>query len=333
MEHYLVQASSLTGYDPLVLSLGGCPDTLRRAVRLPVGELSADTWIPYHSFIELIELSAQTLNCPSFGLQLSRQQSVDILGTVGFVMREAPDLRTALIELVQYFSLHNRGAEIVLSIEQGYANLRFESRLSARHSMRQQRELVVGIGLKVMRLLCGSHWKPSAIHFSHSAPADRIPYQRLFDCALHFDAPTSCMMFPAEHLDTKITSANPNLHSILEEHARILQGCVSEKFPERVKQLIRQALITGNCSVDRVAEYLAIDKRTLQRRLKRENSCYKTLLDNVRFEVASQYLIDSGASLSTLADMLGYSDLSAFSNAFKAKTGLSPRAWRAQYVS
>ena len=105
-----------------------------------------------------------------------------------------------------------------------------------------------------------------------------------------------------------------------------------DSYPDQIRYLIRQALYTGDCSIERIAGYLSITPRTLQRRLKTEGTSYKLLLEEVRFTIASRYLLDSRASLTTLADMLGYSELSAFSNAFKSKTGLSPRQWRAQYA-
>ena len=104
------------------------------------------------------------------------------------------------------------------------------------------------------------------------------------------------------------------------------------RYPDQILYLIRQALMTGDCSVERVAGYLSVTPRTLQRRLKSEGTSYKTLLEDVRYNIATRYLLDSRASLTILADMLGYSELAAFSNAFKTKTGLSPRQWRAQYV-
>jgi AraC-like DNA-binding protein len=66
--------------------------------------------------------------------------------------------------------------------------------------------------------------------------------------------------------------------------------------------------------------------------LKTADTAYKELLEEVRFDMATRYLVDSSSPLSVLADMLGYSELSAFSNAFKLKTGMSPRAWRVQYA-
>jgi AraC-like DNA-binding protein len=332
MAEYLVRASALEGFAELVAELGGDTDNLRRAAGLPVTPLPGDGWISYRAFLNLLELSAKELACPHFGLHLSRHQGIGILGPLGFIMREAPDVATALAELSRYFSLHNQGADVSLSRVSGTVQLGFESKVPGHLPMGQQEDLVIGIGLNIMRLLCGPRWNPLAVYLIHTEPQDRKPYRALFDCPLHFDAESSMMVFPAETLAMKISAADDRLHKILQEHLALVKASYPDNYPDQVKHLIRQALLTGNCSVDRVAGYLSITKRTLQRQLKTADTAYKELLEEVRFDMATRYLVDSSSPLSVLADMLGYSELSAFSNAFKLKTGMSPRAWRVQYA-
>jgi AraC-like DNA-binding protein len=332
MSEYLVRASALEGYDRLVTELGGDPAALRRAVGIAPGALPQDSWISYRAFINLLENSARSLDCPHFGLSLSRYQDIGILGTVGFVMREAPDVATALAELSHYFALHNQGAEVNLSVQEGIASLSFEPKLSGILGTAQQLDLILGIGLKILRLLCGPTWNPTAAYVTHHEPGDRSPFRKLFDCPIIFNAEMSMFTFPEDTLARKISNADSELHRVLEQHLSMIKQSFPDSYSDQIRYLIRQALVTGDCSIERVAGYLSITKRTLQRRLKSQGTSYKALLEEVRFNIASRYLLDSAASLTTLADMLGYSELSAFSNAFKARTGLSPRQWRAQYA-
>ena len=332
MTEFLVRASALEGFDDLVRDLGGDPGILRSSAGLPTTAVAPDSWISYRAFLNLLEYSAETLNCLHFGLLLSRQQGINILGTVGFVMREAPDVITALGELSKYFAHHNQGADVILSIESGLAYLRFESKMPGSVPMRQQMDLVLGVGLNIMRMLCGKRWNPRAAYLTHAAPANRKPYQSLFDCPLHFDAESSMLIFDTASLHMEISEADSQLHKILEEHLALVKQSYPDSYPDQIKHLIRQALLTGDCSADRVAAYLSTTKRTLQRQLKTAGTSYKTLLEGVRLDMATRYLMDSRSSLTILADMLGYSELSAFSNAFKQQTGLSPREWRAQYA-
>ena len=141
------------------------------------------------------------------------------------------------------------------------------------------------------------------------------------------------MTFDAAVLDTPIKQANPQLHRLLDNYLDELQFAHPDDLPGKVRHLIQQAMYTGDCSIERVASILSVNKRTLQRRLKTQGTNYKTLLDEVRFSAAKKYLRESSGSLTVLADMLCYSDLSAFSNAFRQHCGVSPRAWKSRQAA
>jgi len=68
--------------------------------------------------------------------------------------------------------------------------------------------------------------------------------------------------------------------------------------------------------------------RTLQRRLESEGASFSEIVDGVRERLARQWLGEEGRSLVEIAFALGFSDLAAFSRAFKRWTGRPPGAWR-----
>ena len=331
MQDYLLRASALEGFNTTVIDLGGDPESLRTAVGIPVNP-NLDSWLSYRSFLQLLELSADRLDCPEFGLRLSKHQGISTLGAVGFIMREASTVGQALQELSRYFRYHNQGADVNLQIENDKALLSFTPKMAGLIQQRRQTDLVVGLGMTLLRLLCGKHWLPNAIYFTHARPTDLKPYRELLDCPLHFDSELSMMVFPAATLMSPMSQSDHHLHRILADHLTLVKESFPDSYPEQVKHLIRQALMTGDCSVDRVADYMSITKRTLQRQLREEGFSYRSLLEQVRQDLAMHYLRDSNASVSALADLLGYSELSTFSTAFRKQTGLSPRQWRSQYA-
>lgn len=330
MTDYLVRASSLQGIRSTVEELGGDVNALLLRIGLAEAELEPDAWISYRSFLLLLEEAAKVTDCPYFGLRLSRHQDIGILGAVGFVMQQAPDLRTALRELAIHFAHHNQGATLSLNVEKGMAHWQFRCKLEGFAPMRQQGDLAAGIGVGIMHLLWSPKWSPSALYLPHSPPADMRPYKARFDCPIVFNWDTMTMVFDAAILDKPIQEANPELHRLLDEHLRNLQLNFSDDYCGQIRHLIQQAMSTGDCSIDRVAGFLAINKRTLQRQLKEHDTSYKQLLEEVRFNMARHYLSESSGSLTTLADMLCYSELSVFSNAFRRHHGVSPRAWKNQ---
>ena len=333
MTDYLVRASSLQGIRSTVEELGGDTDALLARTGLTGAELEPDSWVSYRSFLLLLEEAARVTECPYFGLRLSRHQDIGILGAVGFVMQQAPDLRTALQELAIHFAHHNQGATLSLKIEEGLAYWIFNCKLEGFAPMRQQGDLAAGIGIDIMRLLCNPQWSPNALYLPHAPPADVRPYKARFGCPILFNWDSMMMVFDAALLDKPIHEANPQLHRLLEEHLRHLQLNSSEDYCGQIRHLIQQAMSTGDCSIEKVAGFLAINKRTLQRQLKEHGTSYKQLLEEVRFNMARRYLSESSGSLTTLADMLCYSELSVFSNAFRRYHGVSAREWKKQQAA
>lgn len=332
MTDYLVRASALQGMRQTVTELNGDIDMLLRRTGLVAAEQDPDSWISYRSFLLLLEEAARETHCPHFGLLLSRQQDIGILGAVGFVIQQAPDLRTALRELIVHFAHHNQGAIVSLKVENDVAQWCFTCKLEGFAPMRQQAGLVAGIGVELIRLLCPG-WSPNAVYFPHAPPVDPRPYKARFDCPLFFNWDSMTMSFDAAILDAPIREANPQLHSVLEQHLLTLSQDFSDDYCGQIRHLIRQALTTGDCSIDRVAAFLAINKRSLQRKLQAHDTSYKELLEEVRFDIAKSYLRESSGSLTALADMLCYSELSVFSNAFRQHFGVSPREWKNQQVA
>ena len=332
MTDYLTKASSLQGFRRTAEELGGDADELLLRAGLQDSERDPDAWISYSSFLTLLDESSRDTDCPFFGLRLSRHQDIGILGTVGFVMQQAPNLGTALKELARYFVHHNQGAIVSVTVQKGIAHWGFSNKLEGKLPTRQEADLVAGIALNLMRLLWKPDWHPNALYLAHAPTEDISPYRRRFSCPVFFDWDSTFMTFDAEILDTPISQANQNLHRVLEEYLSNLKLAFPDDYCGQIRHLIKQAMSTGDCSIERVADFLAVNKRTLQRQLKEHDTSYKALLEEVRFDIARRYLRESDGSLTTLADMLCYSELSAFSNAFRTRFGLSPREWKRQLL-
>lgn len=333
MADYMVRAAALLGMRTTIEELGGNADALLQEVGLSDAELDPESWISYNSFLQLLENAALSTGCQHFGLQLSRHQDIGILGTLGFIIQQAPDLRTALRELTTHFSHHNQGAEVSLNVEGNTAQWRFTCKLEGKLPISQQADQVAGIGVGLIRLLLKPSWSPNAVYSSHAPPQDTRPFKKYFNCPVFFNWDSSYLTFDAAILDSPISESNPQLLRVLQQHLHMMQSKFPNDYCGQIRYLIQQAMNTGDCSIDRVANSLAINKRTLQRQLKTHNTNYKDLLEEVRFDIARGYLLESGGSLTALADMLCYSELSAFSNAFRQRHNVSPREWKKQHAA
>jgi AraC-like DNA-binding protein len=89
----------------------------------------------------------------------------------------------------------------------------------------------------------------------------------------------------------------------------------------------------GKARIDEVARRLGVSQRTLARQLSSEGLTFTEVLEKLRADLASHYLSDRGLSISQIAWLLGYQEVSAFSHAFKRWTGKTPRDVRTRMGS
>jgi AraC-like DNA-binding protein len=135
--------------------------------------------------------------------------------------------------------------------------------------------------------------------------------------------------------DLPIEGSEPGLLSILESHARsqIEALPAKDEVVAQVREAISGELRGGDPSIGRIAKKLATSERTLQRRLGDAGTSYAALLDGVRLEWAKTYLEQADVGLCEVSWLLGFSEQSAFTRAFKRWTGMSPGRFRQQLAA
>ena len=99
-------------------------------------------------------------------------------------------------------------------------------------------------------------------------------------------------------------------------------------LPAQVYSRLIDFLPSGDCSRERVARSLNMSESAFQKKLKATGTSYQELLDNTRTELAKHHLSDPDMSVDEVAYMLGFSDCSNFTRAFKRWLGMSPREYR-----
>jgi AraC-like DNA-binding protein len=98
----------------------------------------------------------------------------------------------------------------------------------------------------------------------------------------------------------------------------------------RVERLLVPILHKGDVGMEKIAAKLALSPRTLLRRLTDEGVTFEKVLDELRHAMALDYLRERKTSVNETAYLLGFSDPSAFSRAFKRWTGTNPRTVKLQ---
>lgn len=169
-----------------------------------------------------------------------------------------------------------------------------------------------------------------AMYFPHLQPADAQAYTQLCGCPVYFQSDRLKLLLPLHSLTLPINSSDPQLMLLLEKQADVMLTVLpkSNDFMTALQRYLIDTLPDGEPSAENAAAHFHVSLRSLYRRLQEQQISFSTLLHSTRYALAKNYLQDDILSLSEIAALLGYSQQSAFSRAFKAWSGTTPQRYR-----
>ena len=175
----------------------------------------------------------------------------------------------------------------------------------------------------------GDKLLPVEVCLAHEEPSCSKLISDYFRIPVIYDAPESSITLAREDVDIKLSSSNKELALLHDEFLmKYLIEIKKGDIIQQIQSVIIENLPSGNVSDNLIAKELNLSERSLQRKLKERGTTFRTVLDNVREMAAIQYIKNPINTMSDIAFLLGFSEQSAFSRAFKKWTGTSPVKYR-----
>ena len=267
---------------------------------------------------------------PLIGLRLGEPFIPQRYGLFGYALLSASTLRRAMALAVNFGQLTFSFFSFEISENDDQACFAMkdpppiEQRLHDVYLDRDMSAAVVGFS-SVM----GAPLPLDAVHLAHNGHGQAQAYETYFGCDVRFSCYPSKLVFDSDLLDTSLPQRDPDTSQHFRQQCQMLITKLKHQshFADDVRMLLlaRPGRFPG---IDYVAEKLHVSVRTLRRRLKDEGSSYRDLLDEVRFQLARDYLLDTHLPLAEISDLLGYTEPGNFSHAFRRWSGQSPRRFR-----
>jgi len=284
------------------------------------------------SVMLLWELAAAATNDPSVGLAVGSKVRATTFYALGFAFMTCETLADSLEVLCRYYrviatvpmelNLVNRKNATALEIT--YTNpdfpllpVPFDSFIAS----------IVGL----CRIASTADFHPLEVRLSFADNNRGGDYEALFEAPVVFDAGTSALVFNQKSLNEPLPGRSSDL---LNASDRILSDYIAALNPDAVSTEVRRLLLellpAGKAQLEVISKRMHVSRSTLQRRLQNENTSYKELLESTRRSLAIEYVGDDKYAICYISFLLGFSDQSNFSRAFRRWTGVSPKAYRDQ---
>jgi AraC-like DNA-binding protein len=282
--------------------------------------------------ITFLNLAARALRDDLLGFHLAQQLDLREIGLLYYVLASSESLAEALRRAARYSSIVNEGISLTLFEGRDVA-MTFDYVGVARHLDRHQIEFWMTIVIRLCRQLVGLRLAPLRVRLTHRSNSNISELAALLGEDIEFGAKMDEVAFAATAKDMPVVSADPYLNGLLNtifEEALSRRPTNRASFQVVVENAIAPLLPHGKARAAEISRRLCMSQRTFSRRLSLEGLTFSEALENVRRDLVEQYLTDQGLSISQIAWLLGYQEVSAFTHAFKRWTGRTPRAARAQ---
>ncbi len=329
----VLRASALNGYQRLVRELGGDPEDLLSRYDIPVGiEHQPDAFIPFVAYTGLLEVTAEELRCPDFGLRLVPLRGLAFAGPVAVIARNSETVLEALEAAARYMYVHTPALNVTIDFTGTHGRAVYELTEPLDHYPLQAMEASLGSSVRFGQMLtdAGVQHTVSLTHAQHSSDD---AYREAYRCPVLFGQSWCGFEAPLAAATMRVREADPEASRIIAKFLEANYLPPAAPLSERVAERVRQLLATGLCGVDAIADQLAMHPRTLQRRLAIEGVTCQDVIDRERRSKAERYLAVADLHLGQIASLLGYTEQSAFNRSCRRWFGKTPREYRASLLA
>ncbi len=291
------------------------------------------TFVSIEQQLQLFDAAYQEMNNPAFGILLGESIQYHSLDLVGQLIATSKNVQEALDELFQFKDLVTPFTTFTLSTKGQDASLVYSiDSTMVKRNLAVHHDLVATTIASIANAIMENGLKLKKVCFVHSLPDYAEQYDRVFHAPVEFGCLRNELVFSKSLLQESLLTSYPEYHSGVKAlaHEKLKSIESRESLSAKVTYFISRNLGVSSTQLESVAEYFNMTPRTLQRKLKQENTSFVSLRDQCRHARALRDLADPSVEIDVLAENLGFSDTSNFYHAFKRWQGVSPGVYRKQ---
>ena len=276
----------------------------------------------------LWKLAVETTGDEAFGLSVPSFVQPTTFHALGFSLMVSATLRDAWQRTQRYYKVVSDVLDIQIQ-EYGTESALCYVTIPGKEYAKEAIDAFIATMINLSTGIAGGSAKPTRVEFERAEPINRERFETVFPCEIYFGTGRNQIFFTNEDLDRPLATANRDIALKNDEVVQsYLSKLMKKSLAKQVTEKIIIALSMGEPNQEVIANSLHMSSRSLQRKLKEETTSFRQLLDNVRKDLAKNYLASTQQSVIEIAYQLGFQDPSNFTRAFKRWFSLSPSEFR-----
>lgn len=332
----LVDRRIIELFPQLVVSLGGEPDTLQRAVGLEPELLrQGEGSVSYRNMADLLALTATRLGVADIGMRLARIQAGEIQTPLLGLMASSATFGEALERVIAHSYAHSRAATIWLDKQpdEGTVLVGHDILAEGIADPRQVIEQILLVEYLVGLRASGGRTPARKVLFRHQPVSDPAVYRWHFGLEVMFGQAVDAIVYGAHVLECRMIEPDPMGCEGLTDQIVAAYPVHEQPLYVRVRGLVVHSLHTPACNSEDVAGRLGLHCRTMHRRLREQGTSFQAIKHEVRRERLVNLLDLTDLSLAAISEQLGFAEQSAMTRFCRQMLGISPRERRAHLRS
>ena len=286
--------------------------------------------LTYQQVIILTNNILTLSNEPILGLELGQAININQYGMLGYAILSCANVRQALNLGLKYHVLIDPAFNFEV-IDQGeLTSVRLTSHIPIESIYNFLCDVFLSNFVSLGRFLTGLEISPKTININRPKPDFAEQFENFFaGTPINWDQSRTEIVFDSSLLDAPTTLADEATAKMAESQCAEILARMGPR--EGIVVKVRRILLSNPGHfppIETVASHLATSTRTLSRSLQEVSTSYQKILDEVRKEMAIEYLKTSGLPIEEIAALIGYNDPSNFRKAFKRWTGNPPSYYR-----
>ncbi|HHJ34703.1 MAG TPA: AraC family transcriptional regulator [Gammaproteobacteria bacterium] len=276
----------------------------------------------------LWQQAALAIEGSCFAVKMAQFWHPSQIGALGYAWLASSTLRRAFKRVDRYIHVVTEDLDLQLSDIPAGLKVSIDMEGSI-FTLPQHHDLVLSILMHMCRFNFGDELVATQVSLAHPELECSKQVIDYFRTDIQFDAEQSGFTIARGDADRVLPSANRQIALMHDEMlTRYLIEIKQGDIVQQVKSIILENLPDGAVTDKLVAKQLNMSERSLQRRLQENQTTFRSILEGVREMMAKQYIKNPMNQMGDVAFLLGFSEQSAFSRAFKKWTGLSPLEYR-----
>lgn len=267
---------------------------------------------------------------PTLGLELGHAININQFGMLGYAILSCANIRQALSLGMKYHVLIDPAFNFEVHEQGDSTSVRLTSHVPIENMHRMLSDVFIANFVTLGQFLTGTQLLPDEIHFNLTKPDYADVFEDYFPgVKVLWDQPRTELIIPTELLEMPTMLADEATAKMAEAQCADILTRMGPR--ESIVVKVRRILLSSPGHfppIEVVASHLATSTRTLSRSLQEVQTSYQKILDEVRKEMAIEYLKTSNLPIEEIAALIGYNDPSNFRKAFKRWTGHPPSYYR-----